>query len=189
MEKAQMVTDETEEIGRKKNAEAESIVKLKKKVHQRDKRLRELKRETRNLVNELDDAYKELRRTQEELIIREKLGVAGGIASGIAHEMRNSLNIIGISVQYLHNKFIPGDERREFTEAIMSKVEELNSVASDLIQFARPHEPDFEKINIHEIVEQVLSLVKFKCVAHKIKVIKKFAHKLPQVMVDKKLME
>ena len=167
----------------------ESIEKLKKKVHERDKRMKELKKETTNIIAELDYAYKELRRTQEELIIREKLNVAGGLAAGIADEIRNSLNIIGISVQHIHNKFTPGDERREFTEAIMNKLEKLNEVASDLIKFARPYEPDFEKSNIHKILDGVLKLVKFNSLIQNVKVIKKYTLNLPPAMIDKELIE
>jgi len=195
MQKEQIITGEileTEsEILKPKieSQKVESMEKLKKKLLDRDNKLKELKRETRGLLTELNEAYKELKKTQEELIIREKLSVAGGLAAGVAHEIRNSLNIIGISVQYLHNKFNPGDERREFTETIMNKVEKLNSVATDLIYFARPHTPRFKKSDIHRILDRVLSLVKFKCAVQKVRVEKNYTQNLPLVMIDVELME
>jgi signal transduction histidine kinase len=172
-----------------KTPSIESVEKLKRKLHEKDEKMKELKQETRSFIDELDSAYKELRKTQEELIVKEKLNVVGGLATGIAHEIRSSLNVIGMSVQHLHNKFNPGDERREFTEAVLDKVEKLNRVASDLVQFARPHEPNFQKSDVHEILDRVLNLVKFKCVVQKVKIKKNYESYLPQIMVDKELIE
>ena len=163
--------------------------KLKKNSERKNKKSREIKQETNDLLTELDDAYKLLRKTQEELIIKEKLSMAGGLAAGVAHELRNSLNIIGISVQYLHEKFNNGDERREFTKAIMKKVEKLNSVTTDLIHFARPQNPEFKKASIHKILDRALSLVKFKCIVQKVRVVRNYAANLPSIEIDKELME
>jgi len=165
------------------------IEKLKENLERKNQKSREIKQETDDLLTELDDAYKLLRKTQEELIIKEKLSMAGGLAAGVAHELRNSLNIIGISVQYLHDKFNPGDEKREFTKAIMNKVEKLNSVTTDLIHFARPQNPEFKKADIHKILDRALSLVKFKCIVQKVRVVRNYAANLPSVELDKELME
>jgi len=169
--------------------QVEPLIKLKKKLSEKDQKLKELKRETRRLINELDSAYKEIRQTQEESIVREKLNVAGGLASGVGHEIKDSLNFIAMSVQHIHNKFSPGDERREFTEVILDKVEELNNIASELILFARPHEPDFKKCDIHKLLDRVLDLVKFKCVVQKVKMIKTYSSELPLVVIDDDLVE
>jgi len=163
--------------------------KLKEKSERKNRKLRVIEQESGDLLTELDDAYKLLRKTQEELIIKEKLSMAGGLAAGVAHELRNSLNIIGISVQYLHDKFNPGDERREFTKAIMNKVEKLNSVTTDLIHFARPQHPQFKKANIHKILDRALSLVKFKCIVQKVRVVRNYAANLPSIEIDNELME
>jgi len=160
------------------------LLHLKKKLSEKDQKLKELKKETRRIIKDLDSAYKEIRQNQEELIIREKLNVAGGLASGIGHEIRDTLNFITMSVQHIHNKFSPGDERREFTEAILDKVEELNNIASELILFAQPHETNVKKCDIHSLLDRVLNLVKFKCVVQNVKIIRTYATELPLVTVD-----
>lgn len=190
MRKEQMIINETEKV--ENNAlkqEIQSVKKLKKQLYEKDRKLRELRSETKIFINELDAAYKELRKTQEELILREKLNVAGGFAADIAQEIKNSLNIIGMSVQHLHNKFPPGDEKREFTDAVMHKVKKLNSVASNLIQFSRSPEPHFQKTDINTILDSVLNLVKFKCSVQKVEVVRRYAPDLPQIMIDKELIE
>ena len=163
--------------------------KLQEQPERKNKKLRVIEQESGDLLTELDDAYKLLRKTQEELIIKEKLSMAGGLAAGVAHELRNSLNIIGISVQYLHEKFNNGDERREFTKAIMKKVEKLNSVTTDLIHFARPQNPQFKKANVHKILDRALSLVKFRCIAQKVRIVRNYATNMPSIEIDKELIE
>ncbi len=172
-----------------KTLKIESIENLKKKLFGKEKKLKELEQETRSFIDELDSAYKELRKAQKELIEKEKLNLAGGLAAGIAHEIRSCLNVIGMSVQHLHNKFNPEDERREFTEAVLDKVEKLNRIASDLMLFARPNEPKFQKCDIHKILDRVLGLVKIRCIVQKIKVMKNYFHPLSFVKIDKDLME
>jgi signal transduction histidine kinase len=184
-----MIPETLQEEKEKQSLQIDSIKKLKRKLCVKDNKLKSFKKETSKLIAELDWAYKEFRRAQEELIMKEKLSAAGGLASGIAHEIRNSINFIGMSVQHLHSKFPPGDERREFTAAIMDKIKRLNDVASDLIQFAQPHKPNFQKIEIHTIIERMLRLVKFKCSVQKVKVVKQYEQTIPEVMIDKELME
>ena len=190
MQKEQITISEKMEIqSQMPESKDELIKKLKKKLERNNEKMKGLKYETRSLFTELDEAYKALRKTQEELVIREKLSVAGGLAAGVAHELRNSLNIIGISVQYLHDKFNLADERREFTETIMNKIEKLSSLATDLISFARPHTPRFEKSDIHKILDRTLSLVKLKCDIQKVTVVREYATNMPLIEIDNELTE
>ena len=190
MQKEQIMMDKMAKIESEIPVQKDELIrKLRNKLERNNEKLRELKQESRSLLTELDEAYKALRKSQEELVVREKLSVAGGLAAGVAHEIRNSLNIIGMSVQHMQNKFLPGDEMREFTEAIMNKVEKLDKVATDLIHFARPHKPNFKKGDIHKILDGVLSLVKFKCVVQNIKMVKEYKPELPLIMIDKELID
>lgn len=165
------------------------IKKLKEKLQKKEKEFQELKKETENLITELDNAYKELRKTQEVLIVREKLSIAGVLAAGIAHEIRNPLSIIGMSVQILHDKLPNKDERREFTKAIMNKVQKINRVVTDLIRFAEPQRLNFRRKNIHKVIDRMCRLAKYKCHAQKINLIREYKTNSSLVFLDENLIE
>ncbi|MBU4311355.1 MAG: response regulator, partial [Candidatus Omnitrophica bacterium] len=162
---------------------------LGRRVKERTNELEESKDESETLLTELDEAYKELKGTQDELVRREKLIAAGGLAAGVAHEIRNPLSIIGMSVQYLHSKFKEDDPRREFTEAIIDKVEKLDKVTKELIDYARPRKLNLQKRNIHKILNRILHLSKHKCDAQKIKIVKRYAKSMPRIRIDDDLIE
>jgi len=185
LEKHQLVMDNKKLMKGLKKAKAN----LKRRVKERTKELVESKDAAETLLTELDEAYKELKNTQEELVRREKLIAAGGLAAGVAHEIRNPLSIIGMSVQYLHSKFEEDDSRREFTRAIIDKVEKLDRVTKELIDYARPRELNLQKRNIHKILDGFLRLVKHKCAIQKVKIIKRYAKSMPKISVDDELME
>jgi two-component system sensor histidine kinase HydH len=77
----------------------------------------------------------ELSRLKDELIKQERLARLGGIASGLAHEIRNPLGAIKGLTQHLINKSPEGDER-EALQVILNSVERLARTISDFQSFA-----------------------------------------------------
>ncbi|HZX09420.1 MAG TPA: ATP-binding protein [Acidobacteriota bacterium] len=156
-----------------------------KTIKNRKKNISSLKK-AKNFFREMDKAYKEIHKSQYN---KERLKLASEIAAGVADRLRNPLNIISLSVQHLNSQFIEQDERKEFTEKVMGKIEDLNNMIIDLLNFARPYEPDLEKHHIHEILDRACNLVKYKCIVQRIKVVKNYYSKIPPVNIDPELME
>jgi len=148
-----------------------------------------LKKETQNLLKELDLAYKEIRKSQNHIIIKERLKLASEIAAGISDKLRNQLNIINMSAQYLSNQFTEEDEKKEFIKKIMERIENLNNMAINLLNFATPREPNLENYHINEILDRILKLVKYKCIVHRIKIIRNYSSNIPPVKIDPDMME
>jgi len=146
-------------------------------------------KKAKDLFRELDKAYKEIHKSQYNKYNKERLKLVSEIAAGVADRLRNPLNIISLSVQHLNSQFIDQDERKEFTEKVMGEIENLNGMIIDLLNFARPYEPDLEKHHIHEILDRAFNLVKYKCIVQKIKVVKNYSSKIPPVNIDPELME
>lgn len=108
----------------------------------------------------------------------------GEFTAGIAHEIRNPLSVISMTVQYLQSKFELNDPRREYTESIINKVERLDKIAKGLTDYSKSPQLNLKNRNILRILTQAISLVKAKCKSSKIRVISQLPRSLPMVSVD-----
>ena len=145
--------------------------------------------ESESLLAELDEAYQRLKKAQDDLVRKERLAVSTEMAASVAHEIRNPLAIIMMSVQYLHSKLSPGHALREFTSVICNKVKQLDQITAQLIDYGRPRTLKLEARDLHGNLDQVLCLAKSKCTAQRIRVIKRFDHVACKVTCDHDLMD
>ena len=145
--------------------------------------------ESESLLAELDEAYQRLKKAQDDLVRRERLAMSSEMAARVAHEIRNPLAIIMMSIQYLHSKLSPGHALREFTNVIVNKVKQLDEITAQLIDFGRPRKLKFEARDLHQNLNQVLCLANSKCSAQHIRVVKRFGRGTAQVACDHSLMD
>jgi len=148
-----------------------------------------LKAHAQHLAEELKIAFKELRGKEEEMLNREKVLATGELAAAIAHEIRNPLSVISMSVQYLQSKFDLKDPAREFTEAIIRKVQRLDSVTKRLISYGWQGDLHLVRRNLHRCLKRILSLMKAQCRASQIQIIQQHNLKVPPVEMDEEMME
>jgi PAS domain S-box-containing protein len=142
------------------------------------------KKEVEELYQELRDAYQELKEMQDELVRQEKLVATGELAAAVAHEIRNPLSIINMSVQYIHGKLAPEDSLREFTEAIIEKVNQVDRVTKELIDYGRPRELVFRTVDIQRVIDSVLRLAAARAHSQRVEIHRNFSRYLPLVKVD-----
>ncbi|WKA53693.1 ATP-binding protein [Planococcus shixiaomingii] len=73
----------------------------------------------------------------ENLIVQsEKLKLAGEIAAGVAHEIRNPLTVISGFVQMMNTA--PGYPYKKYTKLIQSEIERINLIISEFLVLAKP---------------------------------------------------
>jgi signal transduction histidine kinase len=103
----------------------------------------------------IEDAYQmeyERRRRQSD-----RLATIGQVAGGIAHELRNPLNVIKTSVYYLLNARQPSPEKRtEHLQRIERQVSTADGVITALNDFARLPIPSLERLSIEACLRDVL---------------------------------
>lgn len=113
-----------------------------------------------NLLLDLDlamieDAYQSAYLARQQRA--ERLATIGQMAGGVAHELRNPLNVVRTSVYYLLNAQCPTTEKvREHLERIERQVRVADSVISALADFARLPLPIATRFSIDTCLREVL---------------------------------
>jgi two-component system, NtrC family, sensor kinase len=89
----------------------------------------------------------------------ERLATLGQVAGGVAHELRNPLNVVKTSVYYLLNARNPTPEKKEeHLRRIERNVELADGVITALSNFARMPVPDLIPIPVEPLVLEVLEI-------------------------------
>lgn len=146
--------------------------------------------ERKKAEKDLQTAYRRLKETQSQLIQIEKMNVVGGLASGIAHEVKNPLATILYGVEFLHTKLDQGDEQIVFTlQSIKDATNKANNIIKDLLDFASLSKLKTRPEDITDIIEHALTLTKHQCDKNNIKVVQQFSSGLPRVIIDKNRIE
>ncbi len=101
----------------------------------------------------------EVRRLQDEIRRKEKLAAIGGLAAGIAHEIRNPLSSIKGIASYYKGKFEDDSQDKDMANIMIEEVNRLNRVISELLEFARQTKLDLRLSDIGTLIEHSLTLI------------------------------
>ncbi len=105
----------------------------------------------------IEDAYQVEHLARRQRV--ERLAAIGQVSGGVAHELRNPLNVIKTSVYYLLNARNPTDEKRaEHLARIERHVLQADGVITALSNFARMPVPDLQLVSVRQVVEEAVEL-------------------------------
>jgi PAS domain S-box-containing protein/diguanylate cyclase (GGDEF)-like protein len=147
---------------------------------------------TENVKSEraLRKAYDELKKTQEQLIQKNKLEAIGRLASGVAHQIRNPLEIILMGVEFLEDAVDKGDDTaRQSMDKIKSAVHRANRTIEDVLRFSRNTEFTFEAVDICGLMEETLGFVQHKLTRHNVRVETAYASRDLRVNGDRNTLQ
>ena len=126
----------------------------------------------------------EVRRLQEEVRRQEKLAAVGGLAAGVAHEIRNPLSSIKGMATYLAGLFEKESEPWQAASIMVQEVERLNRAITELLEFARPTSLKRRDTDIEPLLRRSLQLIQQDAEAHDITVALKVSPNICPVLID-----
>ncbi|WP_167577765.1 PAS domain S-box protein [Ammoniphilus sp. YIM 78166] len=113
----------------------------------------------------------EWKKSQEILQNTEKLSVAGQLAAGIAHEIRNPITAIKGFVQLMRSGY--GD-REEYFKIMSSEIERIEQILSELLILAKPQVSKFEWIDLKVLLTQLITLLDTQAILNNVEIITEF---------------
>ncbi len=138
---------------------------------------------------ELKEAYAKLEEAQTGLVQSEKLAALGRFSSGIAHEVKNPLGIILGGIEFLELKLKSSDQVvRTALKKIKESTLRADGIVRNLLKFARPSQVKKEVCEPRDLVEDTLSLLKYRVSLINIDIITDFSKEKLYIEIDKNQM-
>jgi signal transduction histidine kinase/ActR/RegA family two-component response regulator len=111
----------------------------------------------------LQQAYDDLRQTQQTVMQQERLRALGQMASGIAHDINNAISPVALYTESLLERE-PGlsDRGRDYLVVIQRAIEDVAGTVARLRDFYRPREQQavLSRVALNRAVEHVVSLTR-----------------------------
>ena len=128
--------------------------------------------------------YERIVDVEEQLRQNEKLSALGLLAAEVAHEIRNPLTVMKLLYHSLDLRFDAKDPRAKDAQIIESKIEHLNKIVEQILDFARTTEPKFAPVNLNDLVDELGLLVRHKLSNQGIRLVRNLQPDLPLVLGD-----
>ena len=111
----------------------------------------------------LRKAYDNLKVTQDQLIQKNKMEALGRMASGIAHQIRNPLEIILFGVEFLEELgYNKNKLASQSIDKIKASTNRVNRIIHDLLEFSRSSDFKFEAIDLHHLLKESLDFIEHR---------------------------
>ena len=135
---------------------------------------------------------RELRAGRErarELTRREKLSALGRLAAGVAHDVRNPLHSIGLTLQHLRETGRPeaDDRGNEFDRSvglIRNEISRLDELVANFLRFARNDRRELQPVDLAALLHETAKLVRKEAEWREIRLDVEIEGEIPTIEVD-----
>ncbi len=102
----------------------------------------------------------EIRLMQNKILRTEQLAAVGRFSAGLAHEIRNPLTSLSGSIQVLAKGLNLKDSYKKLMDIVIKETDRLNSILSDFLSYAQPKKNINTIVDLTQLVEDVIILLK-----------------------------
>ena len=153
---------------------------------------RNLRKHNRELFEQLQRAYEELRQKSEMLIQQEKMSAIGVLAAGVAHELNNPLTAVVGFAQMIAEKLKKNrpanwsdaeyERAQQALENLVQGAHRARDIVGSLLRFARATKPEARSfVDINQTLRDAFVFTEHLLLRHGIVLEKRLAPELPPV--------
>jgi two-component system sensor histidine kinase HydH len=127
---------------------------------------------------------RELKQTQEKLLLSERLAAIGNLVQGVAHEIRNPIMTIGGFAYRIKNAIRDDQKLQKYIDIILEQTDRLEHLVRQVRKFADVQTASMSLDNIRSVIAEVLD--RFHSVINKqdVKIITEIEKDLPLINMD-----
>ena len=120
----------------------------------------------------------------------DRLAFVGGLAAGLAHEIRNPLNVLSMNLQMLEEEIAAGrapgagEDARAYIGTLQGEIRRLSNLVNNFLSYARPNQPRFETRDLNQILREIARLVRPEFETRSLSLKEDYASYIPPVDLD-----
>jgi signal transduction histidine kinase len=150
--------------------------------------------ELAHAFNEMVEKLRENQKLTERLHFAERSTALGRLASAVAHEIRNPLNFINLSIDHVRGKLGPEDERRKgdfdrILGGVKDEISRLNRLVVEFLSFGRPMRLNTRPCSMERVLRDVAALVDHKARDQGVLLEVAIEPELPELVADAELLK
>lgn len=173
----------------------DALLDATRKIQQGNLRYRvqeELPDEFQVLASAFNDMASSLKDQCMRMQQTERLAVVGELAAGLAHEVKNPLAGIKVSIEVLANELTLEQEDREVFLRIINEIYRIETLLKSLLSYARPPEPETVLLDLHQLLDTTIKSASYSLInptntakmIKEIEIVKDFSPELPPIIAD-----
>jgi len=144
--------------------------------------------------NEMVEKLRENQKLAERLHFAERSTALGRLASAVAHEIRNPLNFISLSIDHVRGKLGPEDERRKgdferILTGVKDEISRLNRLVVEFLSFGKPMRLNTRACSLERVLREVAALVEHKARDQGVTLEVETEKDLPEIVADPELLK
>ena len=132
---------------------------------------------------------RKMKAMEDRIQLVERLSSLGHLAAGVAHEIRNPLNAIGMGLQRLKREFLPQNESKKeeyisFMELILKEIRRVNEIIEQFLTLSRPFQLNLRRSPLQDLLKNLVTLFQEEASSLGITLQTEISAELPVVKMD-----
>nr|WKN37739.1 ATP-binding protein [Tunicatimonas sp. TK19036] len=126
----------------------------------------------------------EKKKVQQELIRLEKMMMAANIARSIAHEVRNPLTNINLSLEQFASEITDRDDLEVYLDIIRRNTKRINELITAMLNSSKPSQLSLQECSLNDVLDKTLSLAADRIKLREVGIERQYTAKLTKLPLD-----